>query len=371
MNLLEIVREVRRHLEASGRLSYLMLRREFSLNDDTLAEVVEELVDSQRVAVREDNALAWSAAAAPSPARAEGAARPGLTPQHLADRILHSKAALEGERRQVTVLFSDVSGFTAMSEKLDPEDVHAIMDSAFEVILNEVHRYEGTVNQFLGDGVMALFGVPVANDGHAQRALRAALAIQRGLQPLADEVRQMYGVEFRMRIGINTGPVVVGAIGRDLRMDYTAVGDTTNLAARLLNIAQPGQIAVSRHTQQLSAEFFVFENLGDFEVKGTTEPVHAYAVSSEISGLTSLELSREREQESRLPSAFTARPPTARASSGPCSIWRRPSRSLSTTSAWPYARTIRPRSPRARTRPNTSSKKSCTRRPPSKASASR
>jgi class 3 adenylate cyclase len=316
MNLLEIAREVRRHLEASGRLSYRMLRREFSLDDDTLAEVVEELVDNQRVAVREDQALAWSAAAAPSPARAEGAPAP---PQHLTDRILHSRAALEGERRQVTVLFSDVSGFTAMSEKLDPEDVRAIMDSAFEVILNEVHRYEGTVNQFLGDGVMALFGVPVANDGHAQRALSAALAIQRGLQPLADEVRQMHGVEFRMRIGINTGPVVVGAIGRDLRMDYTAVGDTTNLAARLLHIAKPGQIAVSRRTQQLSAEFFVFEDLGDFQVKGTTELVHAYAVSSEISGQTSLELSREREQEIAIGSMLLGRVPARDGSSfGTC-----------------------------------------------------
>jgi class 3 adenylate cyclase/tetratricopeptide (TPR) repeat protein len=303
MSLLEIVHEVRRHLEESGRLSYWMLRREFSLDDDTLAKVVAELVDNQCVAVREDNALAWSAAAAPSPARAEVSPAPpardphSYTPQHLADRMLHSKTALEGERRQVTVLFSDVSGFTAMSEKLDPEDVRAIMDRVFELILNEVHRYEGTVNQFLGDGVMALFGVPVENDGHAQRALRAALAIQRGLQPLADEVRQMHGVEFRMRIGINTGRVVVGAIGRDLRRDYTAVGDTTNLAACLLNIAQPGQIAVSRRTQQLSAGFFVFEDLGDFEVKGMTRLVHAYAVSSEISGQTSLEVSREREQE--------------------------------------------------------------------------
>jgi class 3 adenylate cyclase len=211
MSLLEIVREVRRHLEESGRLSYRMLQREFSLNDDTLAEVVVELVDNQRVAVREDNALAWSAAEAVRQARAEESLDPlernprASTPHHLADRILHSKAALEGERQQVTVLFSDVSGFTAMSEKLDPEDVRAIMDSAFEVILNEVHHYEGTVNQFLGDGVMALFGALVTNEDHAHRALSAALAIQRGLQPLADEVRRLHRVEFRMRMGINTG----------------------------------------------------------------------------------------------------------------------------------------------------------------------
>src|SRR6267143_3627580 len=216
------------------------------------------------------------------------------TPKHLAEKILTSKGALEGERKQVTVMFTDVSGFTAMSERLDPEEVHAIMDRTFEVILNEVHRYEGTINQFLGDGVMALFGAPIAHEDHAHRALSAALAIDRELKPLADDVRRMHGVEFRMRMGINTGLVVVGAIGRDLRMDYTAVGDTTNLAARLLGLAQPGQIVVSQRTQRLSEGFFVFEDLGEFQVKGKREPVRAYAVSREISGQTRLEVSRER-----------------------------------------------------------------------------
>ncbi|MGH2627222.1 MAG: adenylate/guanylate cyclase domain-containing protein, partial [Anaerolineales bacterium] len=177
------------------------------------------------------------------------AAPVAYTPRHLAEKILSSRRAAEGERKQVTVMFADVSGFTAMSSRLDPEEVHDIMDRAFEIILEAVHRYEGTINQFLGDGVMALFGAPVANEDHAQRALIVALAIQSGLRPLADEVRQMHGIEFRMRMGINTGLVVVGAIGRDLRMDYTAVGDTTNLAARLLGIAKPGQIVVSRRTQ--------------------------------------------------------------------------------------------------------------------------
>src|SRR5215510_3779028 len=195
------------------------------------------------------------------------------TPKHLAEKILTSKGAIEGERKIVTVMFSDVSGFTAMSEKLDPEDVHGIMDRAFEVILDAVHRYEGTVNQFLGDGVMALFGAPIAHEDHAQRGLSAALAIQNNLKALAEDVKRAHGIDFRMRMGINTGPVVVGAIGRDLRMDYTAVGDTTNLAARLLAIAQPGQIVTSRRTQNLRDRFFVFEDLGEFQVKGKTEPV--------------------------------------------------------------------------------------------------
>src|SRR2546429_2776607 len=216
------------------------------------------------------------------------------SPKRLAEKILTSKSAMEGERKGVTVMFSDVSGFTAMSERLDPEEVHAIMDRAFEVILGEVHRYEGTINQFLGDGVMALFGAPIAHEDHAHRALSASLAIQRELEPLADDVRRMHGVEFRMRMGVNTGLVVVGAIGKDLRMDYTAVGDTVNLAARLLGLAKPGQIVVSGRTQHLRDGFFVFEDLGEFQVKGKAEPVRAYAVMSEITGRTRLEVSKER-----------------------------------------------------------------------------
>src|SRR5712664_2352547 len=209
--------------------------------------------------------LTVTPAAAPAPH--------AYTPKHLADKILTSRAALEGERKQVTVLFADVKGFTAMSERLDPEEVHSIMDRAFEVILGAVHRYEGTINQFLGDGVMALFGAPIAHEDHSHRALGAALAIQRELGPLREEVRRAHRVEFRVRIGVNTGLVVVGAIGRDLRMDYTAVGDTTNLASRMLNVAQPGQIVCTPQTHRLTAGFFEFEDLGEFTVKGKREPV--------------------------------------------------------------------------------------------------
>jgi class 3 adenylate cyclase/tetratricopeptide (TPR) repeat protein len=191
-------------------------------------------------------------------------------------------------------MFTDVSGFTSLSERLDPEEVHTLMDRAFEVILAAVHSFEGTINQFLGDGVMALFGAPIAHEDHAGRALRTALAIQEKLAPIRADVQRMYGRDFLMRIGINTGPVVVGAIGRDLRMDYTALGDTVNLASRLLNVAQPGQIVASRHTKELCEGFFVFEDLGDFQVKGKSEAQRAYAVKSEIGGRTRLEVSKER-----------------------------------------------------------------------------
>ena len=236
-------------------------------------------------------AAAPAAGAAPPAAHpmtpAERFASPGgYTPPHLANKVLSSPLAVEGERKQVTVMFTDVSGFTAMSERLDPEEVHTIMDRAFEIILGAVHGFEGTINQFLGDGVMALFGAPIAHEDHPERALRAALVVQDKLEPLRVDVRRTHGLDFRMRIGINTGPVVVGAIGRDLRMDYTALGDTVNLASRLLNVAQPGQIVASRHTRELCEGFFEFEDLGEFRVKGKTDAVHAFAVRHAIGGRT-------------------------------------------------------------------------------------
>src|SRR6266542_1881102 len=192
------------------------------------------------------------------------------TPKHLAQKILTSRSALEGERRQVTVLFTDVAGFTPLAEKLDPEDVHRIMDRCFEVITAEVHRFEGTINQYTGDGVMALFGAPIAHEDGPRRAVHAALGIQRALRDYAEELKAQGGPVLQMRIGINTGPVVVGRIGDDLRMDYTAVGDTTNLAARMQQIARPGGVVVSEATHRLVSGFFETLDLGEVQVKGHT-----------------------------------------------------------------------------------------------------
>ncbi len=162
------------------------------------------------------------------------------TPKFIADKILTSRSSIEGERKLVTVLFADVANYTAISEKLDPEEVHQIMDGCFKILMDEIHKYEGTINQFTGDGVMAIFGAPVAHEDHAQRACYAALSIQRAIGEYGEKVNKDCGTEFKMRIGINSGPVIVGSIGDDLRMDYTAVGDTTNLAARMEHEAQPG-----------------------------------------------------------------------------------------------------------------------------------
>jgi class 3 adenylate cyclase len=198
------------------------------------------------------------------------------TPKFLADKILNNRSAIEGERKLVTVLFADVANYTSMAEKLDPEEVHQIMDGCFKILMDEIHRYEGTINQFTGDGVMALFGAPVAHEDHAQRACYAALSIQKAIGEYHKKIKEDRGVNFLMRIGLNSGPVIVGSIGDDLRMDYTAVGDTTNLASRMEGMAMPGTILVARETFKLARDFFEFESLGKVELKGKEKLLEAY-----------------------------------------------------------------------------------------------
>jgi class 3 adenylate cyclase len=194
----------------------------------------------------------------------------------------------------VTVLFVDISGFTSLSERLDPEEVHGLMNRAFELMLTEVHRYEGTVNQFLGDGIMALFGAPIAHEDHAQRAVHTALGIRRTLEGYQEELRRGRGISFQVRQGLNTGLVVVGSIGNDLRMDYTAVGDTTNVAARLQAAADPGRIVISEATHRLVGGYFYTRSLGEFPLKGKAEPVGAWEVISAQIARTRLDIEAER-----------------------------------------------------------------------------
>jgi len=199
-------------------------------------------------------------------------------PQNLAEKILATRSSIEGERKRVSVLFADVSGFTALSERMDPEEVRALMNRCFEIIIVEVHRFEGIINQFTGDGAMALFGAPLALEDHPYRAVNAALAIQRSLNKYGNELKKEKGIDLKMRIGINTGLVVVGSIGSDLRMDYTAMGDTTNLASRLETLAEPGTVLVSESTYKLVQDYFDIKSLGHLEVKGKSLPVRAYRV---------------------------------------------------------------------------------------------
>ena len=198
------------------------------------------------------------------------------TPQHLAEKILISRAALEGERKQVTVLFADLKGSTELIRDLDPEQARAILDPALHAMMEAVHRYEGTVNQVMGDGIMALFGAPVAREDHAVRACYAALAMQEAMRRYADEVRRTHGLTVQMRVGLNAGEVVVRAIGNDLHMDYSAVGQTTHLAARMEQLATPGSIRLTAATLRLVEGLVQVTALGPIPVKGLPEPVEVF-----------------------------------------------------------------------------------------------
>ena len=169
------------------------------------------------------------------------------TPKHLADQILTSRSAIEGERKLVTVLFADVASYSSLSEKLDPEEVHQIMDGCFQILMEEIHRYEGTINQFTGDGVMALFGAPLAHEDHAQRACHAALSIQIAMEEYRERLKRSYGIDFHLRIGLNSGPVVVGKIGNDLR--------------RLSDLAKADEIFIGPETYHRTQGVFTFQAL--------------------------------------------------------------------------------------------------------------
>ena len=227
-------------------LTYRTLQLQFQLDDAHLDALKDELIEGQRLAVDEAGA-SWC-----GPVR-RGLQRPRrpvsrhtraahLHAPYLAEKILTSKSALEGERKLVTVLFADLKGSTELIRDLDPEVAQRLLDPALHHMMDAVHRFEGTVNQVLGDGIMALFGAPVAHEDHAVRACYAALAMQAAMRRYAEEVRRSHGLEMQARVGLNSGEVVVRAIGNDLHMDYSAVGQTTHLAARMEQLATPGSI---------------------------------------------------------------------------------------------------------------------------------
>src|SRR5437899_5877339 len=201
------------------------------------------------------------------------------TPKHLAEKILTSKTALEGERKQVTVLFADLKGSMELLADRDPEEARKILDPILERMMEAVHRYEGTVNQVMGDGIMALFGAPLAHEDHAVRACYAALRMQESVKQYATEVQHTHGVPIHIRVGLNAGEVVVRSIGSDLHMDYTAVGQTTHLAARMEQMAMPGAILITPAVLGLVEGFVQIKALGTMPVRGLRDPVEVYEVT--------------------------------------------------------------------------------------------
>jgi len=228
----------------------------------------------------------------PAAAAGETPAPRTYTPRHLADRIL--AAGVEGERKQVTVLFADLKGSMELLADRDPEEARKLLDPVLDRMMEAVHHYEGTVNQVMGDGIMALFGAPLAHEDHAVRACYAALRMQEAIRRYTDEARRAHGIEVRIRVGLNSGEVVVRSIGSDLRMDYTAVGQTTHLAARMEQLAMPGTIRLTAQTLTLSEGYIEVKPLGPVPVKGVAEPVQVYELLGASSARTRMQVARAR-----------------------------------------------------------------------------
>jgi len=216
------------------------------------------------------------------------------TPRHLAEKILRSRAALEGERKQVTVLFVDITSSLELSAQVDSEEWHRILDRFLRILTDGVHRFEGTVNQYTGDGIMALFGAPIAHEDHAQRACFAALHLSGRLRRYAQALKRERGLSLSVRMGLNSGEVIVGKIGDDYRMDYTAQGHSVGLAARMQALASPNTAYLSEHTERLVRGFFDLENLGQFQVRGVADPVGGFQLLSLGRLRTRLDLARSR-----------------------------------------------------------------------------
>jgi len=283
MDFYAILDQVIDLLRQRQRVTYRALQRQFGFDDAYLEDLKAELIDAQRLAVDEESkVLVWTGdtgltAPAPSPSATTQERTPlTYTPSYLAEKILTSRSALEGERKLVTVLFADLKGSMELLADRDPEEARQLLDPVLERMMAAVHRYEGTVNQVMGDGIMALFGAPIAHEDHAIRACYAALAMQDAIRRYSEGVRRAHGCEVQIRVGLNAGEVVVRAIGNDLHMDYSAVGQTTHLAARMEQLATPGSIRLTAATLRLVEGLVVVRALGPVPVRGLTDPVEVF-----------------------------------------------------------------------------------------------
>src|ERR671930_45845 len=273
-------------LRQRGRVTYRALKLQFQLDDDQLEALKDELLYAHpEVADDAGRGLIWTGTreatppAAAAPTLAPDQAPLTYTPPHLAEKILAARSTLEGERKQVTVLFADLKSSMELLAERDPEEARHLLDPVLDRMMAAVHQYEGTVNQVMGDGIMALFGAPLAHEDHAVRACYAALRLQEAVKQYATEVQRTHGVPLHIRLGLNAGEVVVRSIGSDLHMDYTAVGQTTHLAARMEQMAMLGSILITPAVLGLVEGFVQVKALGTMPVRGLRDPVEVYEVT--------------------------------------------------------------------------------------------
>ena len=281
MTFNEVLSETITMLRQHSRVSYRALKRQFAIDEDYLADLTEAILFAHPQVVEEGGrGLVWISDAASPPVSAVPSPPMqspfAYTPAYPAEQIFASKGTLEGERKQVTVLFADMKGSMELLANRDPEEARQLLDPVLERMMAAVHRYEGTVNQIIGDGIMALFGAPLTHEDHALRACYAALAMQDAIRRYGEEVRGSHGVEIQIRVGLNSGSVVVRTIANDLHMDYSAIGETTHLAARMEQLAPPGSIRLTVTTLRLVEGFVRVMALGPMPVKGLAEPVEVF-----------------------------------------------------------------------------------------------
>jgi class 3 adenylate cyclase len=255
MTFEEILDAVLAMLQRRGRVTYRTLKRQFHLDDEAFEDLKDQLLYAHpQVADEDGRGLVWTGnteSALPPPKEPMPTPH-AYTPPHLAEKILTSRGALEGERKRVTVLFADLKSSMELLADRDPEEARQLLDPVLERMMAAVHRYEGTLNQVMGDGIMALFGAPIAHEDHAVRACYAALAMQEAIRRYSAEVRRGHGLEVQIRVGLNAGEVAVRAIGNDLHMDYSAIGQTTHVAARMEQLVPPGTIRLTAETLRLA-----------------------------------------------------------------------------------------------------------------------
>jgi class 3 adenylate cyclase/tetratricopeptide (TPR) repeat protein len=283
MDLYAILDQVVALLRQRQRVTYRALKVQFHLEDEALEALKDELLYAHPE-IRDDagRGLVWTSDPLTTPTPASGPGeRPGrepltYTPSYLAEKILTSRRALEGERKQVTVLFADLKGSMELLADRDPEDARQLLDPVLQRMMAAVHRYEGTVNQVMGDGIMALFGAPIAHEDHAVRACYAALTMQDAIHAYAEEVRHRHDIPMQIRVGLNSGEVVVRAIGNDLHMDYSAIGQTTHLAARMEQLATPGSILLTAETLRLAEGMVQIKALGATPIRGLRQPLEVF-----------------------------------------------------------------------------------------------
>jgi class 3 adenylate cyclase/tetratricopeptide (TPR) repeat protein len=297
MTFEEILDQAMAMLQRRGRLTYGALQRQFQLDEEVFKDLKDELLyASPEVHDDVGRGLVWTGApatappAAPPPASSQDRTPLAYPPAHLAEKILLSQSALEGERKQVTVLFADLKGSMELLADRDPEEeARQLLDPVLERMIEAVHRYEGTVNQVMGDGIMALFGAPIAHEDHAVRACYAALRMQETVTRYGDEMQRSHGIPVQIRVGLNSGAVVVRAIDSSLHMDYTAVGQTTHLAARMEQMAKPGSVLTTGETLRLAEGFVQVKALGPAAIKGLVDSVEVFELVGASSTRTRLQ----------------------------------------------------------------------------------